>query len=56
MDLAIAISETKSQEVKNILILELTYRMYVPFQDETFEEMLVRNGYRVIDKDKNATL
>lgn len=55
MDLAIAISDIQDQEMKNLLILELTYRMYVPFQDETFEEMLVRNGYR-IDKDKKATL
>lgn len=58
IELVMAMQETDSQEMRNQIIMELTYRQYVPFKDKTFEELLVENGYRVIDKDKgkNATL
>lgn len=50
MDLAIELAHEDRQEIKNLLALELTYRMYVPFEDKTFEEMLVENGYKIIEK------
>lgn len=56
IELIMLLQEVESQELRNRIILELTYRMYVPFKDKTFEEMLVENGYKVIDKDKTATL
>jgi len=58
IELIMLLQEVESQELRNKIILEMTYRMYVPFKDKTFEEMLVDNGYRVIDKDKdkNTTL
>lgn len=52
IDLVLLMQETDSQELKNRIIMEITYRQYVPFKDKTFEEMLVENGYKVIDKDK----
>ena len=58
IELVMAMQETDSQEMRNQIIMELTYRQYVPFKDKTFEELLVANGYQVIDKDKgkSATL
>lgn len=52
IDLILLLQETESQELRNRIILELTYRMYVPFQSKTFEELLVQNGYRIIEKGK----
>ena len=45
-----------NQEVKNRIILEITYRLYVPFKDKTFEELLVENGYREIENRKGKDL
>lgn len=53
IDLIMAMQEADSQQLINSLALELTYRQYVPFKDKTFEEMLVENGYRVIEKGKD---
>ena len=53
IDLVMLMQETDSQELKNRIIMEITYRQYVPFKNKTFEEMLVENGYKVIEKDKN---
>lgn len=53
IELIMLLQEVESQELRNRIILELTYRMYVPFKDKTFEEMLVENGYRIIENDKN---
>lgn len=53
IELVLAMSETTDPEVMNMLIKEKTYRQYIPFQDKTFEELLVENGYRIIEKDKN---
>ena len=53
IELILAMSETNDPVIMNRLILEKTYRQYVPFQDKTFEELLVENGYRIIEKDKN---
>lgn len=39
-------------ELMNRLILEKTYRQYIPFQDKTFEELLVENGYNINYKPK----
>lgn len=52
IQLIMALQETNDQELKNRIIMEITYRQYIPFQDKTFEELLVENGYKVIDKDK----
>ena len=52
IELMMAMEETKDQRLLNRIILEITYRQYIPFQDKTFEEMLVENGYRVIEKGK----
>lgn len=53
IELVMTMNEAKDQEIINRLALEITYRMYVPFEDKTFEELLVQNGYRVIEKGKN---
>lgn len=46
VDLVNILTEIVEQEEKNIIIYELTYRMYVPFNSEvTFEELLLMNGY-----------
>ena len=44
------ISKAETQEEINRFVLELTYRMYVPFEGDTFEELLVKNGYKIIEK------
>lgn len=52
IELMMAMEETTDQRLLNRIILEITYRQYIPFRDKTFEEMLVENGYRVIEKGK----
>lgn len=52
IELMMAMEETTDQRLLNRIILEITYRQYIPFQDKTFEEMLVENGYRIIEKGK----
>ena len=54
LELVMAMQNADSQELKNRLIMEITYRQYVPFQDKTFEEMLVENGYRIIEREKDS--
>lgn len=54
IELMMAMQETTDQRLLNRIILEITYRQYIPFQDKTFEEMLVENGYRVIEKEKDS--
>lgn len=49
-ELADAIAQAETQEQVNRFVLELTYRMYVPFKGKTFEELLIENGYKVIEK------
>ena len=56
IELILAMQETEDQELINRLALEITYRSYVPFKGETFEEMLVENGYRVIEKEKDSKI
>ena len=53
IELMMAMEETTDQRLLNRIILEITYRQYIPFKDKTFEEMLVENGYRIIEKDKD---
>ena len=53
LELVMSMNEAEDQELINRLALEITYRMYVPFESKTFEELLVENGYRVIEKVKN---
>ena len=55
IELVLLMQETTEQELKNRIIMEITYRSYVPFKDRTFEEMLVENGYKVIEKEKGNT-
>lgn len=52
IELMMLAQETADQRLLNRIIMEITYRQYIPFQDKTFEEMLVENGYRIIDKEK----
>lgn len=52
IELIMLAQETKDQKLLNRIIMEITYRQYIPFKDKTFEEMLVENGYRVIEKEK----
>ena len=52
IELVLLATETQDQDLKNRIVLEITYRNYIPFQGKTFEEMLVENGYRIIDKEK----
>ena len=52
IELIMLAQETTDQRLLNRIIMEITYRQYIPFKDKTFEEMLVENGYRVIDKEK----
>jgi uncharacterized protein (UPF0216 family) len=53
IELVMLAQGTTDQELLNKIITEITYRQYIPFKDKTFEEMLVENGYRIIEKDKN---
>lgn len=53
IELVMLSQETTDQELLNKIIMEITYRQYIPFQNKTFEEMLVENGYRVIEKEKD---
>lgn len=53
LELVMSMNEAQDQVLINRLALEITYRLYVPFKDKTFEELLVENGYRVIEKEKN---
>ena len=52
IDLIDAMQRAEDQELINRLALEITYRSYVPFKEKTFEELLVENGYRILDKEK----
>lgn len=54
IELVMLAQETTDQELLNKIIMEITYRQYIPFQDKTFEEMLVENGYRIIEKGKDS--
>lgn len=56
LELVMCMQEATDQRLKNRLIMELTYRQYVPFKDKTFEEMLVENGYKVIEEEKNKKI
>lgn len=52
IELILAMTETNDTELMNRLILEKTYRQYIPFQNKTFEELLVENGYNINYKPK----
>lgn len=54
IELVMLAQEATDQELLNKIIMEITYRQYIPFKDKTFEEMLVENGYRVIEKGKDS--
>lgn len=56
LELVMCMQEATDQRLKNRLIMELTYRQYVPFKDKTFEEMLVANGYKVIEEEKEKKI
>ena len=45
----------EDQKQINIIAYELTCRMYMPFGDVTFEELLLKNGYVPISKKKETT-
>ena len=50
------VENKNNQEEMNRIILEITYRLYVPFGEKTFEELLVENGYKVIENRKRKDL
>ena len=52
LELVMAMNEAEDQKFINRLALEMTYRMYIPFEGDTFEELLVKNGYRIIEEEK----
>jgi len=52
IELMMEMMEEHDPETTNRLILEKTYRQYIPFQDKTFEELLVENGYNINYKPK----
>ena len=52
IELIMLLEETQDQKLINRIVMEITYRQYVPFKDKTFEELLVENGYKIIEKDK----
>lgn len=56
LELMCLIEKEEDQAIINRLALEITFRLYVPFSSVTFEELLVENGYRIIEKDKSRTL
>lgn len=37
----------------NLIAFEITCRMYVPFGDTSFDELLLKNGYVPMNKKKN---
>lgn len=37
----------------NYLAKELAYREYIPFQGPTMEDLLIKYGYKVIEKPKD---
>ena len=41
----------ENQDQINIIAYELTCRMYVPFKDITFDELLLKNGYMPKEKE-----
>lgn len=41
-----------NQQLTNMLAYELTYRIYIPEGEKTFEEMLYSFGYKTIEKEK----
>ena len=45
-----------TQDKLNIVIYEITCRMYVPFSDVSFDELLIKNGYvpKQPNKDKRV--
>lgn len=40
-----------TQEERNVIIFELTCRMYVPFSGVSFDELLLSNGYKLIERE-----
>lgn len=50
------VANKENQEIVNEIAKEITYRMYIPFKDKTFEELLVENGYREIENKKGKDL
>ena len=52
IELILEMTREHDPETTNRLILEKTYRQYIPFQDKTFEELLVENGYNINYKPK----
>ena len=42
----------EEQDKLNIIIYEITCRMYVPFGDVSFDELLIKNGYIPKNQDK----
>lgn len=44
-----------TQDKLNIVIYEITCRMYVPFSNESFDELLIMNGYVPKEQNKEIT-
>ena len=53
MSMQDAITNNSDQRIINLLAKEITCRNYVPFGKTSFEEELIKNGYRIIEKEKD---
>ena len=56
IDLMKLLQEVKDQDQINIIAFEITCRMYIPFSDVSFDELLLQMGYRPKDKLRNKEL
>ena len=56
IDLMKLLQEVKDQDQINIIAFEITCRMYIPFSDVSFDELLIQMGYRPKDKTRNKEL
>ena len=56
VQLAEMVDKAKNQEELNMITYEITCRMYVPFSGIEFDELLIKNGYRLTKKPKNKKM
>lgn len=54
VELSNAIDEIKSKEELNIIIFEIACRIYVPFSEVSFDELLLSLGYLPKEQEKAA--
>lgn len=52
IELVDMLDRAESQEDINRVVKEIVYRLYIPFGERTFEELLIEFGYRPIENDR----